>query len=37
MKSPPTQIRDDEAREQIERFISKNAYKKGGRRAAAKA
>jgi myo-inositol-1-phosphate synthase len=28
MKSPPKQIRDDEAREQIERFISKNAVKK---------
>ncbi len=25
MKSPPKQIRDDEAREQIERFITKNA------------
>jgi myo-inositol-1-phosphate synthase len=37
MKSPPAQIRDDEAREQIERFISKNAYKKSGRKAAAKA
>jgi myo-inositol-1-phosphate synthase len=28
MKSPPKQIRDDEAREQIERFIVKNAAKK---------
>jgi myo-inositol-1-phosphate synthase len=37
MKSPPLQIRDDEAREQIERFISKNAYAKSGRKAAAKA
>jgi myo-inositol-1-phosphate synthase len=37
MKSPPTQIRDDEAREQIERFIVKNTYEKGGRKTAAKA
>jgi myo-inositol-1-phosphate synthase len=29
MKSPPRQIRDDDAREQIERFIAKNAAKKG--------
>jgi myo-inositol-1-phosphate synthase len=28
MKSPPKQIRDDEAREDIERFIVKNAVKK---------
>jgi myo-inositol-1-phosphate synthase len=28
MKSPPLQIRDDEAREQIERFIVKNAVSK---------
>jgi myo-inositol-1-phosphate synthase len=28
MKSPPKQIRDDEAHEQIERFIVKNAVKK---------
>jgi myo-inositol-1-phosphate synthase len=34
MKSPPKQIRDDEAREQIERFIVKNATAK---KAAAKA
>jgi myo-inositol-1-phosphate synthase len=34
MKSPPKQIRDDEAREQIERFIVKNALAK---KAAAKA
>jgi myo-inositol-1-phosphate synthase len=34
MKSPPKQIRDDEAREQIERFIVKNAVAK---KAAAKA
>ncbi len=37
MKSPPLQIRDDEAREQIERFIVKNAHSKGTRKAAAKA
>jgi myo-inositol-1-phosphate synthase len=37
MKSPPTQIRDDEAREQIERFISKNTHTKTTRKAAAKA
>ena len=35
MKSPPTQIRDDEAREDIERFIVKNAVSK--KKAAAKA
>jgi myo-inositol-1-phosphate synthase len=35
MKSPPKQIRDDEAHEQIERFIVKNAVKK--QKAAAKA
>jgi hypothetical protein len=35
MKSPPKQIRDDEAREDIERFIAKNAVSK--RKAAAKA
>jgi myo-inositol-1-phosphate synthase len=35
MKSPPKQIRDDDARDQIERFIAKNAVKKT--RAAAKA
>jgi len=34
MKSPPKQIRDDEARERIERFIAQNALTK--RRAAAK-
>jgi myo-inositol-1-phosphate synthase len=28
MKSPPKQIRDDDAREQIERFIVQNAVKK---------
>jgi myo-inositol-1-phosphate synthase len=28
MKSPPKQIRDDESRELIERFITKNAVKK---------
>jgi myo-inositol-1-phosphate synthase len=28
MKSPPTQFRDDEAREDIERFIVKNALAK---------
>jgi myo-inositol-1-phosphate synthase len=37
MKSPPLQIRDDEAREQIERFIAQNAYTKGTKKAAAKA
>ena len=37
MKSPPMQIRDDEAREQIERFIVQNAYTKGTKKAAAKA
>ena len=36
MKSPPKQIRDDEAREQIERFITKNAVAKP-RKVAAKA
>jgi hypothetical protein len=35
MKSPPKQIRDDEAREDIERFIVKNAVAKT--KAAAKA
>jgi myo-inositol-1-phosphate synthase len=35
MKSPPKQIRDDEAHEQIERFIVKNAITK--KKAAAKA
>jgi myo-inositol-1-phosphate synthase len=35
MKSPPKQIRDDEARERIERFIKENAVTK--RKAAAKA
>jgi myo-inositol-1-phosphate synthase len=29
MKSPPKQIRDDESRELVERFITKNAVKKG--------
>ncbi len=29
MKSPPKQIRDDESRELIERFITKNAHKQG--------
>jgi hypothetical protein len=28
MKSPPKQIRDDDARDQIERFIAKNALSK---------
>jgi myo-inositol-1-phosphate synthase len=38
MKSPPSQIRDDEAREQIERFIVKNAVvKTKAKKAAAKA
>jgi myo-inositol-1-phosphate synthase len=37
MKSPPVQIRDDEAREQIERFIVKNAHVKGTKKAASKA
>jgi myo-inositol-1-phosphate synthase len=35
MKSPPKQIRDDEAHSQIERFIAQNAYTK--KKAAAKA
>ncbi len=35
MKSPPKQVRDDEALEQLERFITKNAVTK--RKAAAKA
>jgi myo-inositol-1-phosphate synthase len=35
MKSPPKQIRDDEAHEQIERFIVKNAV--AGKKSAAKA
>ena len=35
MKSPPTQIRDDEARARIERFIAQNAV--GKQKAAAKA
>jgi hypothetical protein len=35
MKSPPRQIRDDEAREDIERFIVKNAV--ATKKAAAKA
>ena len=35
MKSPPKQIRDDEARDQIERFIVKNAVSK--QKSAAKA
>ncbi|HET6624369.1 MAG TPA: inositol-3-phosphate synthase [Gaiellaceae bacterium] len=37
MKSPPKQIRDDEAREDIERFIVKNAVGKAKTKAAAKA
>src|SRR4249919_3387649 len=37
MKSPPKQIRDDEAHEQIERFITKNTVAKATKRAAAKA
>ena len=37
MKSPPKQIRDDEAHEQIERFIVRNAGGKARTRAAAKA
>jgi len=35
MKSPPKQIRDDEANELVERFIAKNAVTK--KKAAAKA
>jgi len=37
MKSPPKQIRDDEAREDIERFIVKNAVGKARTKAATKA
>jgi myo-inositol-1-phosphate synthase len=37
MKSPPKQIRDDEAHEQIERFIVKNAVSNAKSKAAAKA
>jgi myo-inositol-1-phosphate synthase len=37
MKSPPKQIRDDEAHELIERFITQNAVTKQARKAAAKA
>ncbi len=37
MKSPPKQIRDDEAREQIERFIKTNATPKTAKKPAAKA
>ena len=37
MKSPPKQIRDDEAHELIERFITRNAVTKPKRKAAAKA
>jgi len=37
MKSPPKQIRDDEAREQIERFITKNTVTRPAKKAAAKA
>jgi myo-inositol-1-phosphate synthase len=37
MKSPPKQIRDDEAREQIERFIVKNAVTKTAKKPAATA
>jgi myo-inositol-1-phosphate synthase len=37
MKSPPRQIRDDEAHEQIERFIAKNAVAKPKRTAPAEA
>ncbi len=37
MKSPPKQIRDDEAHEQIERFITRNAVTKPKRKAGAKA
>ena len=37
MKSPPKQIRDDEAREDIERFIVRNAIGKAKTRAAKKA
>jgi len=36
MKSPPVQIRDDESRELVERFITQNSAKKV-RRAPAKA
>jgi len=36
MKSPPLQIRDDESRELVERFITQNSAKKE-RKAAAKA
>src|SRR5881296_3575753 len=35
MKSPPKQIRDDEAREQVERFIKQNARKAQPRRSRA--
>jgi myo-inositol-1-phosphate synthase len=37
MKSPPKQIRDDEASEKVERFIAQNAVTKPKRKAAAKA
>ncbi len=37
MKSPPKQIRDDEAHELIERFITRNAVTKPKRKAGAKA
>ena len=37
MKSPPKQIRDDEAHEQIERFIKTNATPKTAKKLAAKA
>jgi myo-inositol-1-phosphate synthase len=37
MKSPPTQIRDDESRELVERFITRNAATKAKTKPAAKA
>ena len=37
MKSPPKQLRDDEAHDQIERFITKNAVAKPAKKAAANA
>jgi len=37
MKSPPKQLRDDEAHDQIERFITKNPVAKPAKKAAANA
>jgi myo-inositol-1-phosphate synthase len=37
MKSPPRQIRDDDAREAVDRFISDNVRKRAKERAAAEA